>query len=366
MRLRLCVVGLLAAEPAWGLSRGFGKSPTPKKAAAARKKKPKVPTPPTTLPSDAAVDKWGVPLDWEERLESERDAAIAARCRRGLGTAVPPADDDAARDVWSSDATIARNTLFRGLPATSPWQARLELLHADPLVLRVRSFLSDAECESLTALSETSRAKAMPKEAGTFSAAQAARRTSTTYYARFQEPEVAPLLARAAALFDVDWSRFEEVQLARYQPGERFKWHLDAVPPSMLAPGDGGQRLATVLVYLTTTHSREGGGCTTFRDLSSSSSSGDDGRPLSVSPRKGDALVFFPAVRDGGRWVPDDRLLHAADPVVGSDEKWVSQLWIHESAYPAAISPDDNPRSPDHAIFSPRFSKPPPLSAAGG
>lgn len=61
----------------------------------------------------------------------------------------------------------------------------------------------------------------------------------------------------------------------RYRPGEKFTWHLDALPPTPELPGKGGQRIATLLVYLTELPEGDGG-ATAFRDLG----------PLRVRPRK--------------------------------------------------------------------------------
>ena len=49
---------------------------------------------------------------------------------------------------------------------------------------------------------------------------------------------------------------------------------------------------------------------------------------LNVRPRKGTALVFFPATVDG---MLDKMALHAALPAV--DVKYVSQVWIRQSTY---------------------------------
>jgi prolyl 4-hydroxylase len=46
---------------------------------------------------------------------------------------------------------------------------------------------------------------------------------------------------------------------------------------------------------------------------------------LHVSPRKGAALVFFPATIDG---YLDQMALHAALPAI--DTKYVSQVWIRQ------------------------------------
>lgn len=49
---------------------------------------------------------------------------------------------------------------------------------------------------------------------------------------------------------------------------------------------------------------------------------------LSIQPRRGMALVFFPATIHG---VLDKLVLHAALPAV--DPKFVSQIWIRQSNY---------------------------------
>lgn len=68
----------------------------------------------------------------------------------------------------------------------------------------------------------------------------------------------------------------------RYRRNEKFTWHLDALAPGAeSAPSLGGQRTATLLVYLTNL-SVSDGGATIFRDLSGA---GGDGS-TSVSDAK--------------------------------------------------------------------------------
>ena len=62
----------------------------------------------------------------------------------------------------------------------------------------------------------------------------------------------------------------------RYRRNEKFTWHLDALSPEAATdPSGAGQRVATLLVYLTDLKENEGG-ATMFRDLG-----GGDG-PLKV------------------------------------------------------------------------------------
>mmetsp|Transcript_23039 Transcript_23039/g.58486 ORF Transcript_23039/g.58486 Transcript_23039/m.58486 type:complete len:182 (+) Transcript_23039:184-729(+) len=109
----------------------------------------------------------------------------------------------------------------------------------------------------------------------------------------------------------------------RSNVGQRFSWHYDEVPKSLLAKeGSGGQRRATLLVYLNDVAL---GGATAFRDLG-----------VTVQPRKGRALLFFPSDCDS---TPDERTLHAGEaPLRG--EKWIAQFRLHERSYTPVVVPD--------------------------
>lgn len=86
------------------------------------------------------------------------------------------------------------------------------------------------------------------------------------------------------------------------------------------------------------TLSDTGGGGTIFRDLKGLDGIGE----LKMRPKKGSALLFFPAQIDG---TPDDRTLHKGE--VAKEEKMISQIWIHEEKYNPVI-PEGN--SHDAAI----------------
>jgi len=79
--------------------------------------------------------------------------------------------------------------------------------------------------------------------------------------------------------------------------------------PLPLASSNGFNRHATLLLYLNNVPS---GGVTRFDHLD-----------LSVQPRRGRALIFFPSFADG---TPDARTLHTA--TTARDVKWVSQQWV--------------------------------------
>ena len=124
----------------------------------------------------------------------------------------------------------------------------------------------------------------------------------------------------------------EEPQIVRYKGGEEFSWHYDEVPPPQLP--NGGQRVATLLVYLTDVPAWKGGG-TAFRDLKESATSSSS---LVMQPQMGSALLFFPSFADGS---PDDRTLHKSEILKGDnaddDHKWIVQMWTHQREYQASL-----------------------------
>ena len=83
----------------------------------------------------------------------------------------------------------------------------------------------------------------------------------------------------------------------------------------------GGQRVATVLCYLNDVAL---GGATAFPKLG-----------ISVRPKRGRCLLFFPGHLDGRM---DEQTLHEAQPAV--DTKWVTQVWVRARMDPLyALNP---------------------------
>ncbi|GMH93626.1 hypothetical protein TrST_g2919 [Triparma strigata] len=225
----------------------------------------------------------------------------------------------------------------------------LRWLHVDPPVLIVDDFLSSSECAQLMRLTTTD----LPGDAGriikinsqTESGLSIKQRISTTWYVRFGIKIVAPLLKKVLDLLpSINLNNLEELQLVRYL-GQRegFAWHLDALRETSATLEAGGQRVATVLVYLTDCEG--GGGQTLFRDLKM-----NDGRRLAVTPKLGRALLFFPSViksqtdlgeaGDYGNVYFDEtssdlRTSHAGQPP--NVAKHIAQLWVHLSAHTPVV-----------------------------
>lgn len=193
-------------------------------------------------------------------------------------------------------------------------------MHHDPPIFEIKDFLTTAECQELTTLFKTQDGT----EAGTKTlSGNGGVRTSTT---RFQSyDKCATLLLRFELLLGLlpGHGTFEEPQVVRYQGGERFSNHLDSIQPSL--QDSSGNRVATLIVYLNTLPAGSGGEtCFPYLDLT-------------VAPKRGTALVFFPSFKTG---LVDDRMLHAGLPPASGNEKFIAQVWARQREYQPKMRQD--------------------------
>jgi len=224
---------------------------------------------------------------------------------------------------------------------------QFRILNVDPMVLAIDDFMSEEECDEYVNLCANpkiltesndapmeSRSKTMGKDSKSKS-----QRTSTTWFHHFKG--VPALMAKASRLLGLkSIDRWEEPQTVRYQQTEKFTWHLDALAPGDSEPEIGGQRVATLLVYLNDI-GENNGGATCFRDLGDNF---DDGDYLRVQPKKGSALLFFPAAGGIPNTPFDIRTLHAGEAVSASAEsdKWIAQCWLRENNNYTPSAPSGN------------------------
>lgn len=142
------------------------------------------------------------------------------------------------------------------------------------------------------------------------------RRTSEGMFFTLGElPLVGRIEQRLAGLLGVPVNHGEGLQILHYLPGQEYEPHFDWFDPQQ--PGFsaitavGGQRIASVVMYLNTP--AQGGG-TAFPELG-----------LTVTARRGSAVYF---AYEGG----DLSSLHAGLPVQRG-EKWIATKWLRERPY---------------------------------
>jgi prolyl 4-hydroxylase len=190
----------------------------------------------------------------------------------------------------------------------------LRVLNTSPPIFAVDNFLTPFECDFLINVAQDSfgPAPVVGKGVGEVSPS---RTSSTCYLAREDLPD---LMRKVSVLAGKPPQHCELPQVGRYFPSQHYLQHYDAFDLSTedgrRFAANGGQRTMTCLLYLNDVIR---GGATRFPALD-----------LDVQPRRGMALLFFPATIDG---MLDKMALHAALPAI--DTKYVSQVWIRQSTY---------------------------------
>ena len=187
-----------------------------------------------------------------------------------------------------------------------------------PRVVVFGGFLSSEECDGLV-----ERARSRLRPSATFNAQTGrdevhASRTSQGIHMPAEGDELIERVEqRIAALLDWPLENGETLQVLHYGPGAEYRPHYDWFDPD--APGAdaalsrGGQRVASLVMYLNTPAH---GGSTSFPEVG-----------FEVPAIKGNA-VFFSYDRPHAI----TRTLHAGSPVV-EGEKWVATRWLRERPF---------------------------------
>ena len=187
-----------------------------------------------------------------------------------------------------------------------------------PRVVVFGNLLSDEECESLIELAQPKLARSQTVDNQTGGEEVNSARTSDgMFFTRSENSVCDRVEKRLAELLNWPFENGEGLQVLRYRMGAQYVPHYDYFDPAQ--PGTakivqrGGQRVATVVMYLRTP---ERGGATVFPDIG-----------LEVQPVKGSG-VFFSYDRPH----PDTKTLHGGTPVT-LGEKYVATKWLRENEF---------------------------------
>lgn len=185
------------------------------------------------------------------------------------------------------------------------------MLH--PRVVVFGGVLSDEECDALVEMGrQRLRPSAVFNPDTGADEAHVARSSEGMFFRRGENALCARIERRLAALVDWPLENGEGLQLLRYGPGAEYRLHHDYFDPDRpgahVALSRGGQRVASIVMYLNTPAR---GGATTFPDAR-----------FEVAAVKGNA-VFFAYDRPH----PMTGTLHGGAPVI-EGEKWVATKWL--------------------------------------
>lgn len=194
-------------------------------------------------------------------------------------------------------------------------RVRVTLATESPQLRVLDGMLDPDECDGLIALARPRTARVLTVDTQGRQQVDPRRTSAGMFFRIGEEPLVARIEARIASLLDIPVSHGEGLQVLHYLPGQEYRPHHDWFDPGQ--PGysaitaHGGQRIATVLMYLNTP---EAGGGTAFPALG-----------LTVAAQRGSAVYF---AYEGG----DVASLHAG-LAVERGEKWIATKWLREQPF---------------------------------
>lgn len=248
---------------------------------------------------------------------ADRGHLGAARTLTGLiasGVGAAPSWDTALAmlDSWSSRDPIAARQLelikrmpldAEGIPVVD---LRVRSVCHDPRIVRVDGLLSRDECAFLVQLAEPRMRRAtIFHEAEQRFVEDPIRRSDKAAFPTVSEwPFVRAINLRIAAATGTSAECGEPLQVLRYQEGQEYRAHVDAIP------GMDNPRVQTALVWLNDDYC---GGETCFSELG-----------IIERGASGDLLIFANTCDEGS---PDHRTRHSGAPVT-KGIKYLASRWI--------------------------------------
>lgn len=184
-----------------------------------------------------------------------------------------------------------------------------------PVVRVMDALLDPDECDQLIAQARPRLARAMTVDTQGGKQVDDRRTSAGMFFRLGESPLIERIEDRLAALLGVPASHGEGLQVLHYRPGQEYEPHYDWFDPSQ--PGfeavtkHGGQRVASIVMYLNTP---EAGGGTGFPHIG-----------LTVTALKGSAVYF-------AYDTSDTTSLHAGLPVQRG-EKWIATKWLRERPF---------------------------------
>lgn len=192
----------------------------------------------------------------------------------------------------------------------------MQLISANPLVVVMDDFASEAECAAVIEAARPRLRRATVTDDGVANYESDKRSNTSAAIDLTECPALMALCLKLAVLLRLPMSHAEHPVVLNYQPGQEFKPHLDGFSIDAASPeldAYGGQRLFTAIAYL---NEPEGGGATRFPELD-----------IGIEPRRGRLLLFANTM--AGQRAATALALHAGEPVTGG-EKWAVTYWWRE------------------------------------
>ncbi|KAI3745773.1 hypothetical protein L6452_08180 [Arctium lappa] len=201
-----------------------------------------------------------------------------------------------------------------------------EILSWEPRAFVYHNFLSKEECEYLINLAKPHMAKSTVVDSKTGQSKDSRVRTSSGMFLRRGRDKVIRNIEKRIADFTfIPVEHGEGLQVLHYEEGQKYEPHFDYFLDEFNTK-NGGQRIATVLMYLSDV---EEGGETVFPAAQGNFSSKPEWNNLSecakkgihVKPKMGDALLFWSMRPDA---TLDPSSLHGGCPNTKYNLKYIN------------------------------------------
>jgi prolyl 4-hydroxylase len=223
-------------------------------------------------------------------------------------------------------------TIGYGEAGKEMWRGEVKQISDSPRAFLYKKLLSDEECAYLINNAKERMTKSTVVDSATGKSMDSDVRTSTgSFYSRGQDEVIRRIEKRLSHISFLPVDNGEGLQILHYVNGQQYKPHEDFFHDSVNArPENGGQRVATVLMYLTTP---EEGGETVFpkAQIKTTGPGWSDcaKEGLAVKATKGDALLFY-SLKPNGETDPTS--MHGSCPTL-KGEKWSATKWIHTGSF---------------------------------
>jgi len=211
--------------------------------------------------------------------------------------------------------------------------ARVEMISWAPRIMVVDNVMSPEECEELLRMAEPGLEKSTVVNVADGKSIPSSVRTSMGAFLSSHQQKSNPTLLRVeqrlAEITMLPPENGEALQVLRYEGGQYYRPHHDFFADEFNKKR-GGQRVCTVLMYLTTP---EEGGETVFPQAGGFGSKcqcgGKEVRGMSVKPQVGRAVIFWSQDPTGKE---DPKSLHGGCEVI-KGVKWSATKWIRSGKF---------------------------------
>jgi prolyl 4-hydroxylase len=248
--------------------------------------------------------------------QSAREIVERAASDTGAEAAVIPVPQEAASGYEYDACPVAAGNTVRAHDRDVVVRMRVDR----PQVIAFDDVLSAAECDELIerARHRLKRSTTVNPDNGREDVIQL-RTSEGFWFQRCEDAFIERLDRRISSLMNWPLEHGEGLQILHYTKGGEYRPHFDYFPPgqngSVLHTARGGQRVATLIVYLSDV---DAGGETVFPDAG-----------IAVAAKQGGAVYFRYM---NGRRQLDPLTLHGGAPVTSGD-KWIMTKWMRERPY---------------------------------